>query len=211
VNLRVVGAGIGRTGTMSLKFALEKLLGGPCYHMLEVFAHPEHVPLWHEAFTTGTTDWDAIFDGYVATVDFPSAEIWEPLAAANPDAVVLLSTRATTDVWWKSVDTTIFNHIERVPDADDEVGRAWHAMAMTMLRRFGGDDWRQERVAKEAYERHNAHVRATVDPDRLLDYQPGDGWEPLCRALGVPIPDEPFPHVNTTEEWLGRFAGDPPH
>src|SRR5713101_4103993 len=102
VKLQVVGAGLGRTGTTSLKMALEKLLGGPCYHMMEVFQHPEHSALWEEAFTTGSTDWDTIFDGYVATCDWPSGGVWEPLAAANPDALILLSTRADGDAWWKS-------------------------------------------------------------------------------------------------------------
>src|SRR3954470_22227270 len=105
--LRVVGAGVGRTGTASLKAALERLLGGPCYHMAEVFEHTVHIPLWHAALLGEQVDWDKIMDGYVAVVDWPAAGCWRDLAAAHPDALVLLSTRADAQTWWKSASATI--------------------------------------------------------------------------------------------------------
>src|SRR5438132_13248585 len=105
VTVRIVGAGLGRTGTMSLKIALERLLGAPCYHMIEVFEHPEHVPVWHAAVRGEPVDWDALFAGYVAAVDWPVAAFWREISAANPDAVVLLSVRDAA-AWWQSADQT---------------------------------------------------------------------------------------------------------
>jgi len=203
MSLRVVGAGVGRTGTHSLKLALERLLGEPCYHMLEVFEHPDHVPLWHQATLGTMPDWDALFAGYGAAVDWPAAAFWQEQSEAYPDAVILLSTR-DADAWWKSCDNTIFQVFRT---ADDNMPPEWTAMIKEMFRRFAGDTV-DEASAVAAYERHNAHVRTTAPPDRLLEWHPGDGWEPICRALGVDVPDESFPHVNTTEEFRAMLGLD---
>ncbi|HZQ85816.1 MAG TPA: sulfotransferase [Acidimicrobiales bacterium] len=207
MTLRVVGAGLGRTGTHSLKLALEQLLGGPCYHMVEVFGHPEHVPLWRDAALGQPTDWDALFEGYAATVDWPGASVWEQMAAHYPDAIVLLSVRDSADAWWKSASNTIFQAIEQNAVAGDNP--QWYEMVQAMFATFT-PDWRDEAAAKAAYEAHNAHVRATVPAERLVDYTAGDGWEPLCTALGVPVPDAPFPHVNSTEEFRAMTGLDAP-
>ena len=205
----MVGAGLGRTGTMSLKLALEQLLDGPCYHMLEVFGRPEHVPLWRSAIDGDLPDWDRLFDGYRAAVDWPVGAFWRDLMEAYPDAVVLLSTRPADD-WWRSADATIFEAFRRQPvlaDGDGEVPPQmleWHAMAEAMLRKRFTPDFLDPDGAKAAFEQHNADVRATVPPERLLDWRPGDGWDPICEALGVPVPSEPFPHANTTEEFRSR-------
>jgi hypothetical protein len=204
MDLRVVGAGIGRTGTHSLKVALEQLLGGPCYHMAEVFGHPDHVPVWHAAMHGESVDWEPVFDGFVATVDWPACTFWRELSALNPNAVILLSTRDSADAWWKSASNTIFNAMG--PDSPMPAeGNLWLEMARKMMERFS-PDWTEEDAAKAAYEAHNAAVRAEAPPDRLVEWQPSDGWEPLCTALGVPIPDEPFPVTNTTEEFRERFG-----
>src|SRR5579862_5982463 len=105
--MRVVGAGLGRTGTHSLKIALERLLGAPCYHMVEVFAHPEHVPAWRGAALGQMPDWHALFDGYAATVDWPSAAFWPELSEAFPETLVVLSVR-DAEAWWQSASQTIF-------------------------------------------------------------------------------------------------------
>src|SRR5581483_5643355 len=125
MTLRVVGAGVGRTGTHSLKLALEQLLGAPCYHMLEVFGHPEHVPSWAAAADGSLTDWDAIFTGYGAAVDWPAAAFWREISAAYPDALVLLSVR-DPDSWWKSASNTIWEVSQR--DTDDEFMNGWLQM-----------------------------------------------------------------------------------
>jgi hypothetical protein len=205
MGLRVVGAGLGRTGTLSLKLALEKLLGGPCYHMTEVFAHPEHVPVWHAAARGEPVDWHALFAGYRAGVDWPQGSFWPEIARAFPDALVLLSVR-DADSWWQSADQTIFRGIQVAEERAPE----WYAMVRELFtRRFvwPPDD---ETAAKAAFERHNARVRARVPPERLLEWRAGDGWEPLCERLDVPVPDEPFPRVNTREDFLARLRAAAP-
>src|SRR5205823_14132848 len=114
------GAGLPRTGTSSMKAALEQLLGRPCYHMEEVFAHPEHAPLWRRALAGDATAWRACLEGYVAAVDWPASMLWRELAEANPDAPVLLTTRTDAQSWWSSVDATILRVIRGEPINDPE-------------------------------------------------------------------------------------------
>lgn len=198
MQLRVVGAGLGRTGTHSLKLALERLLGGPCHHMVEVFDHPESWDAWQRAVEGAPlADWDSALDGYVAAVDWPSCRFYAELADANPGAVVLLSTRTDADEWWRSASKTIFAHLPR--RADDRMA-AWLVELITG--HIG--DFRDEGTAKAGYERHLAEVRATIPAGRLVEWRPTDGWAPICEALGVPVPDDPFPLTNTTDEWLSR-------
>jgi sulfotransferase family protein len=204
MTLRVVGAGLGRTGTMSLKFALEKLLGGPCYHMLEVFARPDHVAMWHEALRGRLPVWSELFDGFVAAVDWPVVSFWDELAEANPDALIVLSVRDPED-WWRSCDRTIFEVMRRPGDRYPE----WYAMALDMFARTfpkGGVPDHDDAI--EGYEKHNDEVRRNADPSRLVEWRPEDGWEPICSTLGVPVPDEPFPRTNTTEEFRSRAGWD---
>jgi hypothetical protein len=203
MTLKVVGAGLGRTGTNSLKLALERLLGEPCYHMIEVFGHPEHVGMWHQAALGDMPDWNELFAGYGASVDWPAAAYWEPESEAFPDALILLSTR-DSESWWRSCNNTIFQVFQR---ADQNMPDDWTAMVTEMFGRFAGGPLEKD-TAIAAFERHNDHVRATAPPDRLLEWHPGDGWEPICRALGVDVPDEPFPHVNTTEDFRAMAGLD---
>lgn len=214
--LQVVGAGFGRTGTLSLKAALERLLGGPCYHMAEVFAHVEHAPAWTAASRGDTSALADVLDGYVATVDWPACELWAELAAANPDAKVLLSTRPS-DRWWSSYEATIHQLMSMPgPPPGVEVDPALAAlaeMADAVLREgsFGGSYetlGRAEIIA--AYERHNAAVRATAPADRFLEFDVVQGWEPLCAFLGVDVPDEPFPNVNDRDSFWQMFSPPSP-
>jgi hypothetical protein len=208
MTLRVVGAGLGRTGTHSLKLALEQLLGAPCYHMLEVLVHPESVAVWQDAVDGRPVDWYALMDGYAAAVDWPVVAFWSELADAFPDAIVLLSTRSSTDAWWKSANETIFEITRRGVPGDPNM-QPQARMIEGLFRRFT-PEWNQAggEAARRAYDAHNAHVRATVPASRLVDWQPGDGWEPICRALGMPVPDEPFPHVNTTDDFRAMVGLD---
>jgi len=197
VALRVVGAGLGRTGTNSLKLALERLLGAACYHMMEVFAHPEHIPVWHAAARGQMPDWRTLFAGFGAAVDWPAAAFWPELSAAFPDALVLLSLREP-QAWWQSASETIF------PSIRQQTGSEWHAMVDELFAaRFtmAIDD---PAAAIAAFERHNARVRATVPAHHLLEWRAADGWAPFCAALGVPVPNEPFPHTNTRADWQAR-------
>lgn len=201
--IRIVGAGVGRTGTASLKQALERLLGAPCYHMIEVFEHLEHVPIWHAAIRGEDVDWSRVLDGYAAIVDWPGAACWRSIAAAYPDALVLLSTRSDAETWYRSAKATILGDIpEEVKVARPEM-QPFGDMVGDMFAALD-PNWRDRDAAMAAYERHNAAVRAEVPAERLVEWQPGDGWEPLCAALHVAVPDEPFPHTNTTEEFNAR-------
>jgi hypothetical protein len=198
MELKVVGAGVGRTGTLSLKTGLEQLIGQPCYHMLEVFDHPEHVALWREAAEGGKVDWVKFLADYGATSDFPACLFWPEILEANPDAVVVLSTRCDAEAWWDSASQTIFAIAggDLPPEMADWF-EMWRAVASA---RFTSD-WTDKDAAIAAYERHNAEARASVPADRLVDWQARDGWGPLAEALGVAVPDEPFPHLNTREDF----------
>jgi hypothetical protein len=184
---------------MSLKLALEKLLSQPCYHMVEVFAHPEHVSDWHSAALGSMPDWDRLFDGYAAAVDWPASAFWPELMEAYPDAPVLLSVR-DPEAWWNSASETIFAHLGEVPSPE------WQAMIEALFDRRFTRDITDRAACIAAFEAHNARVVAAVPPSRLIQWHPSQGWEPLCAALGVPVPAEPFPRVNTREDWRARFA-----
>jgi hypothetical protein len=203
MDLRVIGVGLGRTGTNSLKLALEHLLGAPCHHMLEMIADERQFHLWLAALG-GEPDWDAIYEGYVATVDWPGTAFWRELVAACPDAIVLLSRRETAEAWWTSARRTIFAPFNDEQDGDDAGPRPGHLAAVLAMFARNGIDPRQPEAAMAAYDAHLAAVRAEVPVDRLVEWIPGDGWGPLCDALHLPVPDRPFPHVNTTEEFRDR-------
>jgi hypothetical protein len=198
VTLRLVGAGLPRTGTKSLQIALERLLGGRCYHMHEVFGRLDHVPVWRLALRGELPDWNGFLRGYVATVDWPAAAFWAELVASSPHAVVLLSTRDDAETWWHSADETILQVARRteMPEYGD-----WLPLFHELLRERFTERWDDPAAAMAAYERHNAAVRSAVPPDRLVDWRPGDGWGPVCQAFDLPVPEEPFPHANTREEW----------
>jgi hypothetical protein len=206
MQLKVVGAGLGRTGTTSLKLALERLTGGRCCHMFEVFERPESVPLWHAAARGESVDWAMLMNGYEASVDWPAAAFWPELSAVNPDAVVLLSTRATPQQWWASMERTIVGVLSAEVPPEDERLTAHRAMVREVFARRFTPDWRDPEAAIAAYTRHNERVRSEVPAQRLLEWQPGDGWEPICAALGVAVPSDPFPHENSTAEFRARMA-----
>jgi hypothetical protein len=201
MTIKVVGAGLGRTGTYSLKLALEKLLGGPCYHMREVFTHPEHIPLWHQAFKGRMPDWPKMLDGFSAVVDEPASCFWHELSLAFPEALVILSVR-DPESWWKSADSTILNDSRHEAPKGPPSISTWHAMVTEMNRFVFPKGSNEKNAAMEAFESHNRKVRETIPALRLLEWQATEGWGPICKALGLPVPDEPFPHENTTKEWL---------
>ena len=205
MTLRVVGAGLGRTGTLSLKLALERLLGAPCYHMLEVFGHPEHIPAWHHAARGDMPEWRELLAGYQAAVDWPAAAFWPELSEAFPDAVVLLSVREPR-AWWCSADQTIFPALREEPLNEPPFMADWHGMVMELFAARFPNAIDDPAAAMAAFERHNDRVRETVPAHRLIEWKPGDGWEPICSALGLAVPAEPFPHRNTRAEWRARRA-----
>ncbi|PON11004.1 sulfotransferase family protein [Candidatus Entotheonella serta] len=199
MTLRVIGVGLGRTGTSSLKLALETLLGGPCYHMREVIAQkPEHIRIWHNAALGKMPNWQTLFADYVATVGPPPAWFWPELIAAFPEALVLLSVR-DSERWWDSASQTIFKTDESTTMSDE-----FKAMTKAVYTSLGLANRQDREAAIRVSEAHNARVREVVPSDRLLIWQVGDGWAPICEALELPVPDEPFPHTNTRAEFQAR-------
>ena len=199
MTLRVVGAGLPRTGTSSLTIALEHLLGGRIHHMSTIPGHPFDLGTgWNQALAGDMPDWDQLLDGYVAAVDWPASMFWRQLSETYPDALVLLSLRDSAKTWWQSVEATILP-VARVALAPDwSEGRG----LLELFEQFtGSKQWDAPAKLMAAYERHNAEVRQTVPPHRLLEWRAADGWTPLCAALDVPVPDQPFPWVNRREDW----------
>lgn len=196
--MRVVGACLARTATHSLKIAFEQLLGQPCYHMWEVIDHPEHFPIWTKALGGEAPDWHSFLGAYGAAVDEPAAHFWRELGDAFPEALILLSVR-NTDEWWHSCTQTVLPSVRSLPSGPMK----------EMMRSMWSPDFSFDRydevAAKAGYERYIEDVRVHAPRHRLLEWHPGDGWDPLCEALGVPVPDDPFPHVNTTAQFQRRW------
>ncbi len=202
--LQVIGAGFGRTGTMSLKVALEELGLGPCYHMAEVFAHPEHIALWQAIGAGQPADWPALFAGYHAAVDFPVCAFYAELLQLYSEAKVVLTVRDSAQ-WYESASSTIFRVGREggLPLPPNMEG--FPAMVATVLGRSfpAGVDDRVQAIA--AFERHNREVQERVPAEQLLVYEVAEGWEPLCRFLGVAVPaGQPFPRLNDRQEFQGR-------
>lgn len=201
MDLQVIGAGLGRTGTHSLKLALETLGFGPCYHMAEVFEHPGHAEAWH-ALTDGRAhDFDAVLAGFRSAVDLPVSYFWRELAAANPDAKIILTER-DENVWFESVKNTIFERLAADPETARYPGQFHMARHLVVDCLFGGGLSRDNVIA--VYRRHNAEVKRTIPPGRLLVFEGSQGWTALCGFLGVPVPDQPYPKTNSTEEFQAR-------
>jgi hypothetical protein len=220
MTLRIIGAGFGRTGTASLKEALEKLGFGPCDHMADNFNHPARFSLWAAALDQkqrgGAIDWQPLFHQHQAVVDWPGAYFWRELVNVNPQAKVILTVR-DADRWYDSVASTIY----RMPKALESSLAVKGIMAVAgmvdarprdAVRVIDGAIWQgtfggrfaDRQHAIDVYTAHNAAVERTVSPDRLLVFDVAEGWEPLCRFLGVPVPDEPFPHVNDRADFDRR-------
>ncbi len=212
MSLKVIGAGFGRTGTMSLKYALEQLGFAPCYHMVETLEHPGHDAMWLALARGQSDDWHALLDGYAASVDWPAIMIWKELAAAYPEAKVILTLR-DPEAWYESASKTIFARMREFAEAlarddaesIDPARRAHMRMvnAVVVDKAFGGNLDRDHAI--QVFNAHNDEVRRTIPLERLLVYESGQGWDPLCAFLRVPVPETPYPKVNTTDDFAARF------
>jgi hypothetical protein len=203
--LDVIGAGFGRTSTKSLKDALELLGFDRCYHMFEVREHhPEHRPLWAAAHRGEAVDWEALFVGYRASVDWPSCNLWRELAQYYPQAKVILTAR-DAEQWYDSVMRTIYPSSQAMRTDDDPQRREAGEWVNTIIWQQVFDGRMNDRAhAISVYNTHVASVRAGIASERLLVFEPQSGWAPLCEFLQCPLPDTPYPLVNTTEEFLAR-------
>lgn len=199
--IRLIGAGFGRTGTLSLKHALEKLGLDKCYHMAEVMKNPQHMPVWQAAHNGESIDWAALFTGYQASVDWPSCNLWREQLAAFPEAKVLLSLR-DKDRWYDSVMATIYAFSKAGLTSDNPQRRAGAQWAHEVIwqRVFDGKMDDRAHVTR-VFEQHNRQVIEEVPADRLLVFEATQGWQPLCDFLQLPVPAEPYPRVNSREEF----------
>lgn len=195
--LKVIGSGLGRTGTMSLKVALEQL-GFPCHHMIEVFMHPEQPALWADA-ANGKPNWAETFKNYTAIVDYPGAAFWRELMKEYPDALILHSTR-DPEAWFESTQATIFapNHNANAMPPH------MRPMLEALFKRIGIDRNNHDQMIAY-FKRHEEEVLRDVPAKKLLVFNATEGWVPLCRFLGVPVPATPFPKTNTREEFVARL------
>ncbi|MGH8258078.1 MAG: sulfotransferase family protein, partial [Steroidobacteraceae bacterium] len=180
----------------SLKLALERLGFVRCHHMVELFLHPEMATTWERAADGEPVDWEAFLEGYRATVDWPACHFYKALAARYPQAKVVLTVR-DPQRWFRSTQATIFSaeHLEEV-----EHRPAGGFVRKAIMATFDGRMHDRDHLIS-VFERHNEEVRRTIAPERLLTYDVAEGWEPLCRFLGVPVPPDPFPRANTTDDF----------
>ncbi|MFI4936478.1 MAG: sulfotransferase family protein [Caulobacterales bacterium] len=196
--LKVVGSGLGRTGTKSMQTALNMLGFGPCHHMIEVFMHPESMALWVDA-GAGKPNWDLIFKDYHSMVDYPGAAYWRQIADHYPDAKVLHTVR-DPDKWFESTQATIFNPASVAVRTPEGPQAAFFASFMGPMREHLAD----RAFMTDYFRRHTEEVKAAIAPERLLIFEVGEGWERLCKFLGVPVPAEPYPSENSREDFARR-------
>lgn len=204
--LEIVGAGFGRTGTHSLKLALERLGFGPCHHMFEIRDNPELLPPWEAVAAGAPPDLDVLFDGYRAQVDWPGARYWRELAGVFPQARVILTVR-DPQRWFDSVEISLVKLMEvRGSHPSEYVNRLLDMAHRIVVEGVFSGRMADRDHAIAVYQRHVEDVRATIAPERLLVFDVEEEWEPLCRFLGADVPSEPFPWTNasrvfTEKEW----------
>ncbi len=207
--LSVIGSGFGRTGTKSLKVALERLGFGPCHHMYEVIGNPGSVPGWVDAFAGKPVDWHEMYAGYGAQVDWPGAHFWREAAEAFPEAKVVHSVRPE-EKWWTSFENTIgklgvtYADLPMPPHIRDMMDATFSGVRRT----FGGEPLDRERGIA-AFRRRTEDVQEALPPERVLVFDVSQGWGPLCAFLEVDVPDEPFPHHNLRADFWEALGGEP--
>ena len=205
MSMQVIGTGVGRTGTTSLKIAIGQLGLGPCHHMDEVVEDlPRHVPLWSAALA-GEPDWTAIYDGYASAVDWPTAGFFRELYAAFPSAKFILTHRSP-ESWADSFTATIYKLIASADEIPPEM-LDWLDMCRGVVTRTGFPANLERAALIENFISHNDSVRAAIPADQLLVYQVKEGWGPLCEFLGVAAPDGAFPRANDRQEFWDVVAG----
>lgn len=206
MTLSVIGAGVGRTGTYSLKLALNRLGVGPCHHMEEVLHNMSvQTPLWSAA-AAGEPDWPQIYAGYGSAVDWPTAGFFRELAEEYPAARFVLTLR-DPGRWADSFGATIYTLLAGRDQAPEEM-RDWLDMASTVIAKTGFPPDLDRDGLIEAFAAHNDAVREAIPANRLLVFEVKQGWEPLCAFLDVPVPDEEFPRTNHREEFWDRVNGN---
>lgn len=201
--MQVIGAGFGRTGTLTLKAALEELGVGPCYHMVEVlWGDTSRLPLWQAAANGETVDWKRVFEGFESTVDWPGCTFWEPLMEVFPEAKVLLTVR-DPEAWYESARNTIYASVLAGQKGELKEGNeeppspeAFQMISKLMWQGTFHDKFEDKAYAIERFNEHNEAVKRGVPADRLVVHEVKEGWKPLADMLGVPEPQAEFPRLN---------------
>lgn len=209
--LKVIGAGIGRTGTESLKLALEELGFGKCYHMFELVKRPDDLAAWEKLENDIPIDPEKLFEGYASAVDFPAFFYYKDFLKYFPDAKVILTVR-DPDRWYQSAAKTIFRPVPnllfilaRIFGIFSKKARKFPAI-YDYIQRVGHEKLFEGKITdpehcKAVFNAWNEAVKRNVPPAQLLVFEVKQGWEPLCEFLNVPIPDRPFPHSNKGESF----------
>lgn len=206
--MKVIGSGFGRTGTLSLKAALEILGFAPCYHMQEVIKRPSHIKKWQQIAHGHSIPWHSIFHNFQATVDYPASIFYRELLDAYPEAKVVHTVR-NPERWYNSTKETIFRSMDGLP--------GWAARLVWPLGQF--IDMQEQLIwqgvfngrfpnrpyAIQRFHDYTEAVKQHVPPEKLLIFQVKEGWEPLCKFLEVPVPNVPFPHINDRANILRQF------
>jgi hypothetical protein len=214
--VKLIGAGLPRTATLSQKVALEMLGLGPCYHMINVIADLDQAALWKRALE-GDGPWGELLDGFNSTVDWPGGYFYKELIDVYPDAKVLLSER-DPERWVKSMRETVWafrhgnNLMHHLSNARGVIDPGWAGfigMIDGLLWEgngtFAGENEQAEQLMA-GMQRHNDEVKANVPAERLLVWDVSQGWEPLCEFMELPVPSEPFPNVNDSKVFVERIV-----
>jgi hypothetical protein len=208
--LEIIGPGFGRTGSNSLKVALEHLGFGPSHHMFEVRNNPAQIGNWEALARGEQVDWDETFRGYRAQVDWPGARYWRELAGHYPAARIILTVR-DPDQWFDSVQATIAPFMAGRGTYDDPHTNAIAEMAYRLIIKGVFDERLSDRAhAVSVFNAHRAEIEAAFPPSRLLVFDVQEGWAPLCKFLGCEIPPISFPRLNSSREFVRQEWADEP-
>jgi hypothetical protein len=218
MSLKILGVGAPRTGTSSLKVALEMLGFGKCAHMQELFANPVKTAQWVGFFETGQVDFDDLFDGYQSSTDFPGCLLYQQLGKRYPGLKYILTDR-DPEAWYESLLRTIYAAVPQSAEAKEEmrlkgeaspkfksIGGALELVNVYLLQQHYGGDFLDKQKTIARYLAFQNEVRTSVPAQNLLDFKIGEGWEPLCRFLGVPVPDQPFPFKNKRKDFQEQIG-----
>lgn len=202
--MKVIGASFPRTGTMSTKAALERLGLNPCYHFVTQFERPQDIDVWLAAADGKMPDWKALFADFQAAVDWPTSFFYKELMEVYPDAKVLLNSR-DPEKWYQSISTTVYPVTMRENNANVTQAHASETLIKLGWQGMFGGRFEDKDYAIEVFNKHNQAVQDDVPRERLLVWEPTQGWGPLAAFLGVEAPDEPFPRLNDNESFRARF------
>ncbi|MFI0450328.1 sulfotransferase family protein [Actinomadura sp. 6N118] len=208
--LKLINTGLGRTGTTSLKGALDRLGYGPCFHMFDIIGDEARIAEWEKVVCDGQDpDWEALFAGYTSAVDGPPAVYYREMMNAFPEAKMILTVR-DAERWYQSTYDTLYQFVlmneKNAPPPNSLPARIYRVTSTMVWNGLFDGRFSDKEHAIKVYDQHNQEIAQNIGPDRLLVYDVKQGWKPLCAFLGVDVPSEDFPHLNDTESMRRRLA-----